>query len=71
VIAKINEEALKILADPTIAANEVAELVSLSDRAYRGFDQNGDGKTAPIVGEAGALTAYTSGQLMATLTLAK
>jgi serine/threonine protein kinase len=71
VITKINEEALKVLADPATAPNEVAELVSLSDRAYRGFDQNGDGKIAPIGGEAGALIAYTSGQLMATLSLVK
>jgi hypothetical protein len=70
VITKINDEALELLTNPTAAAGQASEIVSLSDHAYRGFDQNGDGKISPVVGEAGALTAYTSGQLMATLTLA-
>ncbi len=70
VITKIDDEAIGLLTNPAAAAGQVSELVTLSDRAYRGFDQNGDGRIDPIVGEAGALTAYTSGQRIATLTLA-
>jgi hypothetical protein len=38
--------------------------------AYHGVDVNGDGQIDPVAGEAGALTAYLQGQLMATLSLA-
>jgi hypothetical protein len=68
VMTKIDNDALQLLTHPTTTAL-VSEIVSLSDHAYRGFDQNGDGKIEPVVGEAGALTAYTSGQHMATLAL--
>ena len=57
------------MADPTLVASLIPEVVSLSDHAYHGFDQNGDGRVDPVAGEAGAMTAYTSGQLMAMLTL--
>jgi len=33
-------------------------------------DANGDGQIDPVVGEAGALTAYLQGQLMSTISLA-
>jgi hypothetical protein len=68
VITEINNDALQLLANPSATA-EISEIVSLSDHAYHGFDQDGNGKIEPVVGEAGALTAYTSGQHMATLTL--
>ncbi len=68
VMTKIDEDALQLLTHPATTA-QVSEIVSLSDHAYHGFDQNGDGKVGPVVGEAGALTAYTSGQHMATLAL--
>jgi hypothetical protein len=68
VITKINNDAIELLGDPA-TTTQVSEMVSLSDHAYHGFDQDGDGKIEPVVGEAGALTAYTSGQHMATLTL--
>jgi hypothetical protein len=67
-ITQIDSDVLPLLTDPATAA-QVSTIVSLSDRAYHGFDQNGDGKIDPVVGEAGALTAYTRGQLMATLAL--
>jgi hypothetical protein len=68
VMTKIDNDALQLLThSPTDA--QVTEMVTLSDHAYHGFDQNGDGKIAPVVSEAGALTAYTSGQHMATLPL--
>jgi len=67
-ITKIDNDALQLLTNPATTA-QVSEMVSLSDHAYHGFDQNGDGKIGPTVGEAGALTAYTSGQHIAILTL--
>jgi len=67
-VQQINGDALQLLANPSATA-QVAEIVSRSDHAYHGFDQNGNGTIEPIVGEAGAVTAYTQGQLMATLTL--
>jgi zinc-ribbon domain len=68
VITNIDNDALRLLASPAITT-QVSEIVSLSDHAFHGFDQNGNGKIEPTVGEAGAVTAYTSGQRMATLTL--
>jgi hypothetical protein len=68
VMTKIDEDALQLLTHPATTA-QVSEIVSLSDHAYHGFDQSGDGKIGPVVGEAGALTAYTSGQRMAGLAL--
>jgi hypothetical protein len=68
VLTQINENALGLLANPA-TVSKVPEIVSLADRAYHGFDQDGDGKIEPIEGEAGALTAYTSGQRMALLSL--
>jgi hypothetical protein len=68
-ITKIENDVLQLLANPATGTTQVPDIVSLSDRAYHGFDQNGNGKIEPIAGEAGALTAYTNGQLMATLSL--
>jgi hypothetical protein len=67
-LEEINGDAMKLLSNPS-DTSQVAEIVSRSDRAYHGFDQNGDSIIEPILGEAGAITAYTQGQLMATLTL--
>lgn len=67
-IEQIKGNALELLHHPSNTA-QVAEIVSQSDHAYHGFDQNGNGIIEPILGEAGAVTAYTNGQLMAALTL--
>jgi hypothetical protein len=48
----------------------IQEITTLTDDAYHGVDVNGDGQIDPVVGEAGALTAYQQGQLMATLIFA-
>jgi hypothetical protein len=45
-------------------------MVTFADDAYHGVDVNGDGRIDPVTREAGALTAYLQGQLMATLSLA-
>ena len=69
VITKIDNDAVQLLSNPA-TTTQISEMVSLADHAYDGFDQDGNGKIEPVVGEAGAQTAYTSGQHMATLTLA-
>ena len=66
----IKKDAIDLLSNPS-DTTQVAEIVSRSDHAYHGFDQNGNGIIQPIVGEAGAITAYTQGQLMATLMLSQ
>ncbi len=67
-ITRVDSDVLQLLNDPT-TTSLISEVVSLSDHAYHGFDQNGNGTIEPVVGEAGALTAYTRGQLMALLNL--
>ena len=67
-LEEIKGDAIKLLRNPS-DTSQVAEIISRSDHAYHGFDQNGNGIVEPILGEAGAITAYTQGQLMATLTL--
>jgi hypothetical protein len=49
---------------------KVQEMVTFADDAYHGVDMNGGGQIDPVTGEAGAITAYLQGQLMATLSLA-
>jgi serine/threonine protein kinase len=47
----------------------VQRIALLADDVYHGVDANGDGQIEAVAGEAGALTAYQQGQLMATLAL--
>lgn len=67
-VTTIEQDALYLLKNPTDLAR-VQEIVKLADNAYHGVDVNGDGQIDPVPGEAGALTAYLQGQLMATLPL--
>jgi hypothetical protein len=67
-LQQIKGDALTLLSNPS-GTSQVAEIVTRSNHAYYGFDQNGNGVIEPVIGEAGAITAYTQGQLMATLTL--
>lgn len=64
----IEQDALQLLKKPT-DLTKVQEIATLADDAYHGVDANGDGQIDPVAGEAGALTAYQQGQLMATLFL--
>ena len=50
VITRVDNDALQLLADPT-NTNLIPEIVSLSDHAYHGFDQNGNGTIEPVVGK--------------------
>jgi|SRR5579883_734170 hypothetical protein len=67
-VTKIEQDALVLRAAP---GNEtvIQEIVTLSDRVIHGVDTDGDGRVDPVVGEAGAITGYDEGQLMATLQL--
>ena len=67
-VTTIDQDAQHLLATPTDPA-KVQEIATLADHAYHGVDVNGDGQIDPVAGEAGALTAYLQGQLMATLAL--
>jgi len=67
-VSTIDRDALHLLSDPTDTAS-IQEIVTLADAAYHGVDINGDGLVDPVAGEAGAVTAYLQGQLMAALPL--
>jgi hypothetical protein len=67
-LATVDRDAVALAADPT-QTSAVAEIISLTDRAYHGIDINGDEQVDPVIGEAGAVTAYAHAQLMASLTL--
>jgi serine/threonine protein kinase len=67
-VTSIEQDALHLRGDPADLA-AVQEIVRLADNAYHGVDVNSDGQIDPVPGEAGALTAYLQGQLMATLSL--
>lgn len=67
-VTTIEQDALHLLTSPTDLV-KVQEIATLADDAYHGVDVNGDGQIDPVAGEAGALTAYLQGQLMATLVL--
>ena len=65
-VTSIEQDALQLLKNPG-DQTKVQEIVTLADDAYHGIDVNGDGQIDPVAGEAGALTAYLQGQMMATL----
>lgn len=66
--AQIDAEATALLANPDDTSN-AQNILTLAQHAYAGFDANHDGTIAAVAGEAGAITAYQQGQLMATLTI--
>jgi hypothetical protein len=68
-VTTIQKDALKLLTGRTNKA-AVAEIATLAEKANIGFDANGNGQIDPASGEAGATSAYRSGQQMATLSLA-
>ena len=67
-LTRIDQDALILRTHPT-DASKVEEIVRLADDAYHGVDVNGDGQIDSAPGEAGAITAFQQGQLIATLTL--
>jgi serine/threonine protein kinase len=67
-LTTIDQDAFTLRTHPT-DASKVEEIVRLADYAYHGVDANGDGQIDPSPGEAGAITAFQQGQLIATLAL--
>jgi hypothetical protein len=67
-VATIQRDVLRLRANPD-DLTKVPEIVALADAAYHGIDANGDGLVSPVAGEAGMITAYAQGQLMASLSL--
>ena len=67
-LTTIDQDAFLLRTHPT-NMSKIEEIVRLADYAYHGVDVNGDGQVDPVPGEAGALTAFQQGQLIATLTL--
>ncbi len=62
----IDLDALNLLKNP---GNNTGEIVKLASQIYNGVDINGNGHVDPIAGEAGAITAYLQGQIIAQLPL--
>lgn len=67
-LAQVEQDALALVANPANTSG-VPQLVTNASHADNGVDTNGDESIDPVVGEAGAVTAYEHSQLMATLTL--
>lgn len=65
---QLDAAAASLLTNPS-DTSKTQTILNFAQRAYSGYDANHDGKIAPVAGEAGILTAYQQGQLMATLTL--
>lgn len=68
IVTRADAEALTLRATPADAA-ALSQLVVLCDTAYHGQQANGNQTTGTGPGAAGAVTAFTYGQAMATLTL--
>ena len=67
-LTTVEQDVLHLQEHPSDLSS-LQEITTLADDAYHGVDVNGDGQIDPVIGEAGALTAYQQGQLMATLSL--
>ncbi|HEV2579478.1 MAG TPA: hypothetical protein VGT44_01390, partial [Ktedonobacteraceae bacterium] len=67
-VTTVQQDLLQLQAHPTDQSS-MQQIVMMADNAYHGVDINGDGQIDPVPGEAGAITAYQQGQLMATVTL--
>jgi hypothetical protein len=67
-VTMVQQDAIELLQSPQNTA-QVGEIVTLSDHAYHGVSSAPDQLPAPVVGQAGAQTAYLHGQFMAALSL--
>jgi hypothetical protein len=66
--SQVEQDALTLRAAPG-NTSVIQQIVTLSDHINHGVDINSDEHVDPVPGEAGAITAYNHGQLMATLQL--
>lgn len=67
-LTTVDNDAQKVLDHPDDNA-KIQEIATLASQAYNGVDINNDEHVDPVPGEAGAVTAFIHGQLMAGLTL--
>lgn len=67
-VTTIEQDVSRLQSHPNDLA-PLQEITALADDSYHGVDANGDGQIDPVPGEAGAITAFQQGQLMATLSL--
>jgi hypothetical protein len=67
-VTTVDQDALDLVQHPHDLTH-VPEIATLCDHAYIGVDTNGDEHVDPVAGEAGAVTAYLHGQLLAVLDL--
>jgi hypothetical protein len=67
-VGTIDQDARALLRNSNDNA-KIQEIVTLASNAYNGVDIDNDEHVDPVPGEAGAITAYIHGQLMAQLPL--
>ena len=67
-VTTIDKDARQLIAHPH-DTTLISEIVTLTDHALNGVDRDDDGQVDPVGGEAGAITAYNEGQMMAQLVL--
>jgi len=67
-VTTIDNDAQQLIAHPGNTAL-VTEITTLANHTLNGVDRDDDGQVDPISGEAGTITAYNEGQMMAQLTL--
>jgi eukaryotic-like serine/threonine-protein kinase len=68
-LTTVDEDAVALLNNPS-DLSKLSEIVNLADHAYHGVHTSEETAPGPVLGEAGALTAYDHAQFMATLPLA-
>ena len=66
----IDQDAQSLLTNPG-DKEKIQEIVTLTERSVNGIDLDNDEHVDPVPGEAGSLTAFLHGQLMAQLVLQK
>ncbi|MEO8973349.1 MAG: zinc-ribbon domain-containing protein [Ktedonobacteraceae bacterium] len=64
----IDLDALNVLSNSS-DNNSINTIIKLASQTLKGVDINGDGHVDPVPNEAGAITAYLQGQIMAQLPL--
>jgi hypothetical protein len=67
-VATIDRDARALLVNPN-DNGKIQEIVTLAHNSFNGVDIDNNEQIDPVPGEAGAITAYVHGQLMAQLTL--
>ncbi len=67
-VTTIDNDARQLIAQPG-DTTLISEITTLADHTLNGVDRDDDGQVDPVTGEAGAITAYNEGQMMAQLAL--